>query len=228
MHKLISGIRRFQTEVFGKERDVFAQLAQGQTPRALYIGCCDSRVLPHVVTQTAPGELFVVRNIGNLVPPYRRDDGSETAAAIEYAIVELKVRHVIVMGHSRCGAMTALINDAAGDQLPAVRRHLTAADATARILRENYAHLTDPEQRLRVAIHENVLVQLENLRTHPTVAAALAGGRLTLHGWVYRFETGEVFSYDPAEHHFVPISAAAERGASSSVPAEYIPEQDTF
>ena len=204
MQKLVQGIHRFQAEIFRREQRLFANLAGGQRPQALFITCSDSRINPHLLTQTDPGELFVLRTAGNIVPAYGAVQGGE-AATIEYAVAVLKVRDVIVCGHSHCGAMAGLLNPQSVAGLSAVQALLRHAEATERIIRENYQHIGDPEARLKVTVEENVLVQLENLRTHPSVAAALARGELALHGWFYKFETGEVFTYAPAEQQFVSI-----------------------
>jgi carbonic anhydrase len=192
MQKLVDGVHHFRQKVFNSERALFERLADGQQPLALFITCSDSRIDPCLLTQTQPGELFVLRNAGNIVPPYGQAAGGE-AATIEYAVCALKVKDIIVCGHSHCGAMHGLLHPETLGELPAVRQWLTHAEATARIMRENYQHITEAASRLTATVEENVLVQLENLRTHPSVAAALARDELKLHGWAYKFETGEVF-----------------------------------
>ncbi|MCL6501200.1 MAG: carbonic anhydrase [Pirellulales bacterium] len=206
MQKLIEGIHRFQCELFRSQREFFERLAEGQRPLALFITCSDSRVNPNLITQTEPGELFIMRNAGNIVPPYGVAAGGE-AATIEFAVAELGVKDVIVCGHSRCGAMNALLNLRLVEHLPAVRQWLTHAEATRRIMCEKYGDRTG-EAALTTAIEENVLVQLENLRTHPSVASGLARGQLKLHGWVYKIETGEVFAYQPQQGQFLSIDSA--------------------
>ncbi len=183
-------------------------MAKGQKPQALFITCSDSRVNPCRLTQAKPRELFVQQTAGNIVPPYAAVDGGE-AATIEYAVNVLKVRDIIICGHSHCGAMSGLLNPKTIETLPAVRAYLQHAEATRRIVEENYADLTDPHKRLTLTVEENVLVQLENLRTHPSVAAAAGRGELKLHGWVYKFETGEVFAFDPDKGQFLPIGDIA-------------------
>ena len=183
-------------------------MAKGQKPQALFITCSDSRVNPCRLTQAKPRELFVQQTAGNIVPPYAAVHGGE-AATIEYAVNVLKVRDIIICGHSHCGAMSGLLNPKTIETLPAVRAYLQHAEATRRIVEENYADLTDPHKRLTLTVEENVLVQLENLRTHPSVAAAAGRGELKLHGWVYKFETGEVFAFDPDKGQFLPIGDIA-------------------
>lgn len=203
MQKLIEGLHHFQTSIFSSQKELFERLAHGQSPEALFITCSDSRINPNLITQTGPGELFILRNAGNIVPPHGAANGGE-GATIEYAVAALKVRDIIVCGHSHCGAMNGLLNLDSLDNLPSVRQWLSHAEATRRIVKQNYQHLCDAPL-LTATIEENVLVQLENLRTHPAVAAALARGELNLHGWVYKIETGEVFAYDPEQEQFVPV-----------------------
>lgn len=206
MQRLIQGIHQFQKRIFSEQRRLFERLVDGQQPQALFITCSDSRINPNLLTQTEPGELFILRNAGNIVPPYGAVHGGE-AATIEYAICLLGVRDVVVCGHSHCGAMTGLLKPELLREYGAIKQFLEHAEATRRIIKENYAHLTDEKARLTATVEENVLVQLENLRTHPSVAAALGRNELTLHGWVYKFETGQVFSYDPEQGQFVPLES---------------------
>ncbi len=204
MQRLVDGIHHFQKEYFSTNRKLFETLVEGQQPMALFITCSDSRIDPNRLTQTKPGELFILRTAGNIVPPYGVIHGGE-AATIEYAVAALKVKDVIVCGHSHCGAMSGLLHPASVEKMPAVRAYLQHAEATRRIVEENYQHLTQEDKRLTLTVEENVLVQLENLRTHPSVAAATSRGELKLHGWVYKFETGDVFAFDPEMQQFLPI-----------------------
>ncbi|WP_437192921.1 carbonic anhydrase [Planctomicrobium sp. SH527] len=204
MQQLIRGIHQFQENVFALQQHFFERLADGQNPLALFITCSDSRISPNLITQTKPGELFILRVAGNIVPPFGAVHGGE-AATIEYAVSVLKVRDVIICGHSQCGAMGAILDDTHLDKLPAVKSYLAHAEATKRIITENYANVTDPVARLTLTVEENVLVQLENLRTHPSVAAALSRHEIQLHGWVYQIHTGKVFSYSPEQEQFLPL-----------------------
>lgn len=216
MQKLIQGLHHFQANVFSSQRELFERLVHGQSPDALFITCSDSRINPNLITQTEPGDLFILRNAGNIIPPYGAANGGE-GATIEYAVAVLGVRDIIVCGHSHCGAMKALLEQESLGELPAVRHWLTHAEATRRIAKENYEHLCGGPL-VTAAIEENVLVQLENLRTHPAVAAALSRGRLNLHGWVYKIETGEVFTYQPVQEQFVRLASQMD-AAPSGVPA---------
>ena len=192
MRQLLHGVRIFQHRVFPACRSQFEQLAKGQAPSTLFITCSDSRIVPELVTQTAPGELFVLRNAGNLVPPYDDTAPSGEAATIEFAIEVLKVRDVIVCGHSHCGAIKGLLKPDSLAALPLVKNWLQHAEET----REAISQLCGPnetgEAHLTAAIEANVKVQLAHLRTYPCVIEAEARGELNLHGWFYRFETGDV------------------------------------
>ena len=204
MHHLIKGLHQFQSDIFAEQQTFFAQLAAGQTPEVLFITCSDSRIVPTLLTQSSPGDLFILRNAGNLVPPYSPHANGE-AATIEFAVAALGVRHIVVCGHSQCGAMKALVDPSKVDKLPAMRGWLAHAEATRRIMHDHYADL-GPTEKLAVATEENVLVQIENLRTHPAVASALAARRVSIHGWVYEIESGEVYGYDRQVDDFVDLT----------------------
>ena len=215
MQKLIEGIHHFQRESFRPLQGLFEQLAHGQNPETLFITCSDSRIDPNLLTQSQPGDLFIVRNAGNIVPPYGVASGGE-AATIEFAVTALGVKDIILCGHSHCGAMKGLLHPEQITTLPAVAHWLKHAETTRRIMRENYQHL-DGDALLTATIEENVLVQLEHLRTLPAVAARLKRGDLHLHGWVYKIETGEVFAYDAEAGQFVPV-AQYRTPASTAAP----------
>lgn len=204
MQKLVHGIHKFRADIFGPRHELFERLATGQNPQALFVTCSDSRVMPELITQAEPGDLFVLRNAGNLIPPHGAAPDSGAAATIEYAVKSLKVRDVVVCGHTLCGAMQALLHPLLLTDLPSMRRWLRTADATREIVATNY-RLPDPDAIWRAMVEENVLVQIENLRTHPAVAASLSRGALKLHGWVYKLETGEVFEFDPTTGQFAPV-----------------------
>ena len=204
MQKLKQGIHNFREDTFVQMEDVFKELAHGQSPDTLFITCSDSRIDPNLITQTKPGELFVLRNAGNIVPPHGAGNGGE-AATIEYAVAALGVKDIIICGHSHCGAMTGLLNPESLSSVPTVAAWLGHAETTARIIKDNYSELAGDEL-VAATVEENVLVQLENLRTLPAVASRLVKGDLRLHGWVYKFETGEVFAYDVEAGQFVAIA----------------------
>lgn len=204
MQKLVQGIFAFQEKVHKPMREFFQQLADGQQPRALFITCCDSRVNPDLMTQAEPGELFMIRNAGNLVPSYGASGGGE-AATIEYAIAKLGVSNVIVCGHSNCGAMKALNDPDALKDMPALDEWLHHAAATRRIA-DQTTHGMTPAEAWQAIIKINVLVQIENLRTHPVVAAGLIRGNLFIHAWYYCFSTGAIEVHNPELGRFVSMS----------------------
>lgn len=208
MQKLVNGIHEFRANVFGSDREFYELLALGQSPETLFITCSDSRINPNLITQTRPGELFILRNAGNIIPPHGAANGGE-GATIEYAVAALGVKDIIVCGHSHCGAMQGLLGPDGLDELPAMRSWLDHAERTRRVMRESY-HELEGEALFTATVQENVLAQLENLRTHPAVAGRLALGDLHLHGWVYKIETGEVFAFDPGAGQFVPLTAISE------------------
>lgn len=207
MQKLAEGIHEFQNNYFTRNRKMFEKLAtDGQRPETLFITCSDSRVVPNLLTNAAPGELFIVRNVGNVVP---KALPGGTAAAIEYAMEVLNVEHVVICGHTHCGAIQAVLDPSRMDRLPYVRRWLQETTRVRGIVEERYGHLEGPA-RMVAAIEENVLVQLENLRAFPFVAERLAAGKLQMSGWVFKIETGEVFSYDPDLGQFTRLAPQTE------------------
>lgn len=206
MQKLVQGVHHFQDNIFRSQRELFERLADGQHPQALFITCSDSRINPNLITQTDPGDLFIMRNAGNIVPPHGASNGGE-GATIEFAVAGLGIKDIIICGHSLCGAMHSLLKRETLADLPVTAAWLSHAEATRRIMKEKYPHLA-PAPLWTATVEENVLVQLENLRTHPTVASRLACGDLKLHGWVYKIETGQVFGYDPQRGQFLPIPEA--------------------
>lgn len=183
---------------------LFEQLAKGQNPDTLFITCSDSRIDPNLLTRSKPGDLFILRNAGNIVPPHGAANGGE-AATIEFAVAALGVKDIIICGHSHCGAMKGLLQPETVASLPSVASWLSHAETTRRIVRDNYRHL-EGDRLVTATVEENVLVQLENLRTLPSVASRLVRGDLHLHGWVYKIETGEVFAYDKTSGQFVPLA----------------------
>jgi len=205
MQKLIQGIHHFQNTLFGSQRRFFEHLAKGQSPEVLFITCSDSRINPNLLTQTEPGELFILRNAGNLVPRYDEFLGGE-AATIEFAVAGLGVKDIIVCGHSHCGAMNALIDPGSIANLPALNHWLAHANPTTRVIQEKYAD-RQGGALLTATIQENVLTQMENLYTHPVVASGVAARTLKLHSWVYKIESGEVFAYDPESCQFQLLTA---------------------
>ncbi|MBO0655801.1 carbonic anhydrase [Streptomyces triculaminicus] len=189
MHDLTDGVARFQRDVHPAKAELFARLATTHRPTTLFIGCSDARVVPELITQSEPGELFVVRTAGNLVPAYTPGpDG--IAASIEYAVAVLGVTDIVVCGHSACGAMTALAESHDLSTAPAIAGWLRFADASV-------ARTAAEAPDVAALVRENVRAQLANLATHPSVARALAAGAVTLRGWVYDIASGAVDELDP-------------------------------
>lgn len=215
MQKLIQGIHRFREEDFRPLQGLFEQLAKGQNPDTLFITCSDSRIDPNLLTRSKPGDLFILRNAGNIVPPHGAANGGE-AATIEFAVAALGVKDIIICGHSHCGAMKGLLQPEMVAPLPAVSSWLSHAETTRRIVKENYTHLNG-DALVTATVEENVLVQLENLRTLPAVASRLVRGDLHLHGWVYKIETGDVFAYDMTSGQFVPLAQYQYQASETAV-----------
>lgn len=209
MPKFAAGVVKFQSEVYPEKKDLFEKLSQGQSPEALFIACSDSRVETAMITQTDPGELFICRNAGNIVPPHTDYTGGMTAS-IEFATQALKVPHIVVCGHTDCGAMKGAMNPEGLDALPHVRQWLGYARAAVDIVNE-LAPDADDKTRMQMLLEQNVILQLNHLKTHPAVAVRLAKGDLRLHGWVYDIKTGDIVAYDEDEERFEPV---AERYAA--------------
>jgi carbonic anhydrase len=203
MQKLVKGIHSFRNGYFATHRQLFEQLAtSGQQPETLFITCSDSRVVPNLITNAAPGELFIIRNVGNVVP--RRDLPGGTAAAIQYAIEVLKVENIIICGHTQCGAMQAILSPERMEKLEYVKRWLAQTERVRKVIEERYAHL-GAEARVTAAVQENVLTQLENLREYSFIAERLEAGVLRISGWVFDLAKGEIFDYDPTNGEFLPL-----------------------
>jgi carbonic anhydrase len=213
MNSLIHGYIRFRSHNFPLKRRLFAKLAEGQSPQYLFITCCDSRVTPHDFTGAGPGDMFHERSLGNVVPAAGGRE-TEAPAVIEYAVQALNVKHIIVCGHTQCGAIKAMLDPDSLAGMPNVAAWLASAgDARAAVARK-YGAL-EGDELLNATIRENVLVQLDHVRSQPSVAPRLAEGRLQVHGWVFEFEHGRVLAHDPRVDRFVPlIDAYAGRETS--------------
>lgn len=201
---LHAGLRRFHNDVFLKNRERYqTAAAQPQQPHTLIITCADSRVDPEALTGSGPGDIFVARNIGNLVPAYGQMLGG-VSAVIEYAVIALKVDQIVICGHSDCGAMKGMLKRQSLASMPTVDAWLHNADTAMSIVNAKYPE-ADPEQMLAHLVKENVLLQISHLRTHPSVAGRVAQGNLTLYGWVYDIGEGTVMEYDPPSESFRPV-----------------------
>jgi Carbonic anhydrase len=206
LEKLKEGILQFQTEVYPAQAETYRKAAsEPQRPSTLIVTCADSRIDPELITQAGPGELFVTRNIGNLVPAYGEMMGG-VSAVVEYAVSALKVKHIAVCGHSDCGAMKALLHPESLESMATVKRWMRNAEAALSVADS----LAEPDQKpsahLRRLTEENVLLQVQHLRTHPSVAGAVAREELTLSGWVYDIATGEVRISENGNRAFHAVS----------------------
>ena len=220
MKNLIQGLHEFKTEFFSAYQERFEELTHGQNPKVLFITCSDSRIVPSLIMQTEPGDLFVIRNAGNIIPPFGAANGGE-GAAVEYAIHALGINHIIVCGHSHCGAMKGLLQLGSLEaEMPLVYDWLKHAEATRRLVEENYKGYSKAEM-LEITIAENVLTQIENLKTYPVVRSRMYQGKLQIYGWVYLLETGEVLAYDPITHTYIPPQSQIE----PSQPGQYLSTQ---
>ncbi len=215
LERLEEGVRRFQTEVFPEQAEMFAQAAsEKQTPHTLFIACADSRIDPVAITSSSTGEIFVARNIGNMVPAYGEMLGG-VSAVIEFAVSSLGVRHIVVCGHSHCGAMQALLDPDSVSTMPTVRSWLRNAHAALRVAEtmQHSSGATQPHHELIETLTEqNVLLQMQHLKTHPSVAGAIAKGNLSISGWIYSIGTGEVRIACDGERSFTPIGIGAPIG----------------
>jgi carbonic anhydrase len=201
--KIIKGVAKFQSEVFPTQRHLFADLKNQQQPIAMFFTCADSRIVPNLLMQTGPGEIFTERTPGNIVPRYSDHVGGVTAS-VEYAIMVLRVPLLIVCGHSDCGVVKAMAESQAPAGMPALQswmRH--AAASQERLLREHPT--ASREEKIRWLTEYNVLTQLENLKTHPTVASHLSSGELDIRGWVYDIGDGTVQQADPITGEFTDL-----------------------
>ncbi len=207
MQRLIEGVHRFQKDEFGNYRKLFRKLSQeGQNPHTLFITCSDSRVLAELITQSKPGDLFVVKNVGNIVPPANvRGDTNSTAAAIEFAVDTLKVSDIVICGHSQCGAITALLDSKpVSKNTPHLRDWLNLASPVMETIKKDYDHLQGAA-RETAAAEENVLFGLDSLHSYSCVQERLMDGSLRLHGWFFKIATAELFAYDPETRQFSPL-----------------------
>ncbi len=208
MEKVVNGILDFQKHAFKENKDLFAELANGQNPDVLFITCADSRIDPNLVTQTQPGDLFICRNAGNIVPPHVRQAGGVTAS-IEFAVAALGVKDIVVCGHTDCGAMKGALTPEALNSLPHVKDWIDHSRAAVECVKAKHGQATMNE--LLEVTEQNVLLQLQHLRTHPSVAAKIVNKEVSLHGWVYHIENGDVTCYDESQDVFISVQ---ERYAS--------------
>jgi len=206
LKELKTGIRQFRTEIYPvNEATYLKAVSEPQRPHALFVTCADSRIDPELITQSGPGDLFVTRNVGNLVPAYGEMMGG-VSAVIEYAVMELKVQHVVVCGHTDCGAMKGLLHPESLEKMPTVRSWLKNAHAALSVANSLAEDGETPGELIRRLTQENVLLQLQHLRTHPSVAGAMAREELTISGWVYDIGRGEVRISEDGGRVFRPVT----------------------
>jgi len=216
MDKLINGFEHFRRVTFPEKRQLMQKLAGAQNPHTMIITCADSRVAPEFFTSSEPGDVFVCRNVGNIVPPYAQFTGG-VSAAIEYAVAVLGVRDIIICGHSDCGAMKASLKPDSVAHFPAVSAWLRHAHIAKHVVDRNY-EFESPHDELAAMTEENVIAQLDHLRTHPAVAARLAAGQLGIHGWVFDIESAQVRAYSAEKRAFVSLEEVLASKDSSLLP----------
>lgn len=207
MEKLFKGIMQFRREDFESHRELFQELGRTQKPHTLFIGCSDSRVVPNMITRTHPGELFIVRNVANIVPPYRKtQEYVATTSAIEYAVQALDVDSIVVCGHSNCGGCAALNKSVDElEHLPHVRKWLEVSkEVPGRV--DRLMTGDTPEEREWLTEQVNVLVQMKNLLTYPYIREKYDAGKLNIYGWHYLIETGEIFNFNDEKGVFELVS----------------------
>lgn len=207
MERLFNGYMKFMEEDFERHRELFQEIGRKQNPHTLFIGCSDSRVVPNLITQTDPGELFIVRNIANIVPPYRQtEEYVATTSVIEYAVLALEVDTIVICGHSNCGGCAALnLPPERLDHLPHVRKWLEVSrEVKGRVDRLMTGDSLEEREWLTEQV--NVLVQMKNLLTYPYVAERYRQGKLNIHGWHYIIETGEIYNFNDSTQLFELIS----------------------
>jgi carbonic anhydrase len=208
--RILKGVSTFQTRVYPAQRPRFESLKQGQHPLALFISCADSRVVPSLITQTGPGDIFIEQNPGNLVPHYGEFVGG-VSAGVEYAMLVLKVPLVIVCGHTDCGVMKALLHPEKAQGLPAMQEWMRhAAEVQHRVMRDHAG--ANDEERLRLLTQYNVLAQIENLKSHPSLHARIISGEVEAHGWLYDIGDGSVWAADPESGKFEIIGGVPGSG----------------
>lgn len=205
--RLKAGVRGFRRDVYPERRQTYIKVvSEPQRPLALFVTCADSRIDPETITQTGPGDLFVLRNIGNMIPAYGEMLGG-VSAVVEYAVSALKVRHVVICGHSDCGAMAALMQPEAMAEMSAVKNWMSNAAAALNVAKSLAKDGEQPADFARRLTEENVLLQMQHLRTHPSVAGAMAREELTISGWVYDIGRGEVRISEDGGRAFQPVTA---------------------
>ena len=215
MNPFVAGYRKFRNEVFPKNAARYQALAKTQAPKTLFITCADSRVMPSTITQTEPGELFQCRVVGNLIPAHGNPPGGVTSA-IEYAVMVLNVENIVVCGHSDCGAMRAFLHPEKMAGLKSVASWIEHADSAIAMAKEQHAHL-EGDEFLAALTKENVISQIQHLRTHPFVATRIRKGTLRIFGWYYDIPSGTIDQYDPVLESFLPLDHTVSEPVEEAV-----------
>lgn len=212
LQEFAQGNETFQKSYFKKNEKYLLGLAKGgQNPKTLFIGCSDSRVIPDLIVQSQPGDLFVVRNVGNFVAPYKLDeDFHATAAAIEYALGALEVSEVIICGHSHCGAIKSLYKTSCDSSMIHTAKWLTLGEKAKSMAMLALGADTDVDNLLRATERLSIITQIENLLTYPQVRKRVDEDKLFIHGWYYDIETGAIDYYDPDSYEFRPLGELSE------------------
>ncbi len=215
--KLIAGFRRFQGNYFRGDNELFTHLKDGQHPKTLVIGCSDSRVDPSLLTGADPGDLFVIRNVANLVPPYEPDAGYHgVSAALEYAVCQLQVEHIIILGHSQCGGIAGLMNSDCDCQVGEfIGKWVRLAEPAKKKVREELLDKSDLLQT-RACEQAAIMLSLENLLTFPWLLQRVEDHSLFLHGWYFDIQRGELLRYSPDAEAYVPLAPANNHKIHSS------------
>ena len=203
MEKLINGVVEFRSRDYEEHKELFTSLGRQQKPHTLFIGCSDSRIVPSLITKTLPGELFIIRNVANLVPKFRlADEYLSTTSAIEYAVQVLEVENIIICGHSNCGGCAALYKQEGDfEKLPHTHKWLELAGPVKQQVEERLPE-DDPAAREWLTEQTNIVEQMKHLLTYPYIARRYKKGRLSIQGWYYIIETGEIYSYDKEAGYF--------------------------
>ncbi len=205
LERLLIGVRHFCEHEYPQRQEVYEQVTRaGQRPHTLFVTCADSRIDPELITQSGPGDIFVARNIGNIVPAYGEMMGG-VSAVVEYAVSALEVDQVVICGHADCGAMAGLLHQEKLDGMSAVQNWLQNSLAALSISDALYSR-EDESKFLEALVQQNVLLQMNHIRTHPSVAGRVAQGRLAVYGWVYDFRAGAVLMYEEDAKRFAPIT----------------------
>ena len=210
MKRVLEGLTLFQKIAYPRHKELFERLAKNQTPQAVFVACSDSRVVPNLLVQAEPGDLFIIRNAGNIVPPAGSSYGG-TTASLEYAIVALGILDVILCGHSNCGAMSGVLHPETLEAMPAVRQWVSYADLARRAAVEAHPGASDDEL-IDFVVDYNVIAQVRNLLTFPFVRPLVEKGELEVYGWVYDIASGRMKGLDASGRRFVPLGGE-EKGS---------------